>query len=407
MALALTLDARHSAQIDDTGSVIDTMVDTAIGGVAPRAVTVGELALKVDGRVEGDREALVVGASSIEDAQAGDIVFAENARHLNQAIKSRASAIVAFLDAVTPDKPLIRVENPRFAFIKILELFHPQLDAAPGIHPTAVLGSNVQLGRDVSIGANATVGDNVTLGDRTAVMPGCFVGDECVLGPDCILHPNVTLYRGCNLGARVIAHAGTVIGADGFGYMQVGGRSYKVPQIGTVEIGDDVEIGANCTIDRAKTGNTVIGERTKIDNLVHIAHNVKLGPDCVIVAQVGIAGSSTLGRAVILAGQVGVNMHVEIGDCARVLGKSSVFGNVKPGETVSGHPARPHMDTQRSLVEMGKLPETAKRVRALEKANSALQEENTRLWARMDALARYLGLETAALNAAESPTEDA
>jgi UDP-3-O-[3-hydroxymyristoyl] glucosamine N-acyltransferase len=356
-------------------------------------LTVEELATRIEGSVEGDRAAVVLGASSIEDAQVGDVVFAENARFLNQAIRSRASAIVAFLDAVTPDKPLIRVENPRFAFLKILELFRPQLNVSPGAHPSAVLGKNVRLGEGVSIGAHASIGDNVTLGDRTVVMPGCFVGDDCTLSEDCILYPNVTLYSGCVLGSRVVVHANTVLGADGFGYVQVGDRSYKVPQIGIVEIGNDVEIGANCAIDRAKTGSTTIGDRTKIDNLVHIAHNVKVESDCIIVAQVGIAGSSTLGRGVILAGQVGVKDHVQIGEGARVMAQAGLFGDVEPGETVSGYPARKHMQKQRQLAEIERLPDTAKLVRALEKSNGELRAENERLWARLDALTRRLGLD--------------
>lgn len=370
------------------------------GNGASRALTVGELAVRVEGHVAGDDAALVVSASNIDDAQVGDIVFAEDARHLNKAIKSRASAIVAFLDAVTPDKPLIRVENPRYAFIKILELFRPQLEVAIGIHPTAVVGKNVRMGHGVSVGAHAVLCDNVSLGDRAIVMPGCFLGEECVLGDDCILYPNVTLYPGSTLGVRVVIHANTVIGADGFGYMQVGDRSYKVPQIGIVEIGDDVEVGAGCTIDRAKTGSTVIGERTKIDNLVHIAHNVKVGPDCILVAQVGIAGSTTLGRGVIMAGQAGVKDHVHIADGAVVMAAAGVTGNVDARVVVSGYPARPHMQKQRQLAEVERLPETTKRVRALEQDNAALR-------ATVDALARKLGIDPATLEATGGSGETA
>ena len=367
--------------------MVATPVKSANGWDAPM-VTVGELASWVEGHVEGDTAALVKGVSSIEDAQVGDIVFAENDRFLNQAARSSASAIVAFLDAVTPDKPLIRVQNPRVAFLKILERFRPQLNVAPGVHPTAIVGHDVVLGDGVSVGAYAVVGDRAALGERTVVMPHCFIGDECALGADCILYPRVTLYSGCQIGARVVVHSGSVIGADGFGYVQVEGRSVKVPQIGIVEIGDDVEIGANCTIDRAKTGSTVIGARTKVDNLVHIAHNVKTGTDCIIVAQVGIAGSCTLGRGVILAGQAGIKDHVDIGDGATVMAQGGVFGDVEAGAKVSGYPARPHGQKQRQLVEIEHLPETAKRVRALEKANAELR-------ATVEALARNMGLRLA------------
>jgi UDP-3-O-[3-hydroxymyristoyl] glucosamine N-acyltransferase len=372
------------------------MADATINGEwMSRAVTVGELASRVEGQVEGDDAALVLGASSIEDAQHGDIVFAENARFLNQAIKSRASAIVAFLDAVTPDKPLIRVENPRYAFLKILELFRPQLNVTEGVHPTATIGQCVRLGEGASIGAFVAVGDGVSVGDRTIVMPGCFIGEDCAIGNDCILYPGVILYHGSLLGNRVVIHANTVIGADGFGYIQVGERSYKVPQIGIVDIGDDVEIGANCAIDRAKTGTTVIGDRTKIDNLVHIAHNVKVGSDCVIVAQVGVAGSSTLGRGVILAGQAGVVDHVSIGDGVVVMAQAGVIGDVDSSDKkVSGYPARPHMQKQRQLAEIEHLPETVKLVRRLEKRSEELSEANSELMARLAALERQLAIES-------------
>jgi len=356
------------------------------------SLTVEELAQRVEGALEGNGDALILGASSIEEAEFGDIVFAENARRLSEAEKSRASAIIAFLDATTPDKPLIKVDNPRHAFAKILELFAPRLNAQPGIHPTAILGQNVQLGEGVSIGPRVIIGDHTRIGDRTTLLASVCVGENCQIGQDCVLYPNVTLYPGSILRNRVIVHSGTVLGADGFGYMRIGDHCYKIPQIGVVEIEDDVEIGANCTIDRAKTGSTIIGARTKIDNLVHIAHNVKVGPDCIIVAQVGVAGSSQLGRGVTLAGQAGIKDHVTIGDGAVVLAQAGLFGDVAPGEVVSGYPARPHRERLRQDAAAANLPEYVKRIRALEKANAELTARNERLEQLVATLAERVGI---------------
>jgi UDP-3-O-[3-hydroxymyristoyl] glucosamine N-acyltransferase len=354
-------------------------------------MTVGELAQKVRGAVEGDQDAVIQGVSTIEDAENGDIVFAENSRFLSKAEKSRASAIVAFLDATAPDKPLIKVENPRYAFAKILELFAPNLRVTPGIHPTAVVEEGCTIGEGASIGAHVFVGRNVSIGPRTAVMPGCFVGDNCILGENCILYPNVTVRHNCVLGNRVYVHSGTVIGADGFGYMRIGDDSVKVPQVGNVEIDDDVEIGANCTIDRAKTGSTIIGPRTKIDNLAHIAHNVKVGPDCIVVAQVGVAGSTELGRGVMIAGQAGLKDHIKVGDGAVIMGQAGVFGNVEPGEIVSGYPARQHKESLRQSAALSSLPEYVKRIRQLEKDNRDLHDKADRLEKAFEILTARLG----------------
>lgn len=363
-----------------------TVDDSANGNAG--ALTVGEIAKRIHGAVEGDHAALIVGVSSIDEAEFGHVVFAENARFLAKAAKSRASAIVSFLDATTPDKPLIKVDNPRYAFAKILELFRQPLNVEPGIHPTAVVGRNAHFGANSSIGPHCTVGDNAKIGARTVFMPGCHVGDDCDIGDDCIVFPNVTLYPFTKLGSRVTIHSGTVIGADGFGYMRIGDHSYKVPHVGNVEIGDDVEIGANCAIDRAKTGSTIIGARTKIDNLVHIAHNVKTGTDCIIIAQVGVAGSVEMGHGVTLAGQAGLKDHISIGDGATVMARGAVFGDVKAGDQVSGYPARPHREKMRVEAATAKLPEYVRRIRALEKQNARMAE-------LLEIMAEKLGMQSA------------
>lgn len=359
-------------------AVAATMTDYTKGSSSlpepAAALTVKRLAEHVGGVVEGDDSQVIIGIANIEEADFGDIVFAEDSRNLNKATRSRASAILTFLDSLPADKPLIKVENPRIAYNSILELFNPPLKARPGIHPTAVIGRNVKIDETASIGPHVTIEDNNVIGARAIVQAGGFIGEDCELGEDCVLYPNVTLYQGTVIGARTRIHSGTVIGSDGFGYVRIGNRGHKVPHVGNVDIGEDVEIGANCAIDRAKTGSTVIGARTKVDNLVHIAHNVKTGTDCFIVAQVGIAGSTTLGRGVILAGQVGLKDHIQIGDGVTVMAQGGVFGDIEAGAVYSGYPARPHREKMRVEAATNNLPEYVKRIRALEKSNARLEQ---------------------------------
>lgn len=339
--------------------------------------TLAQVARLVEGQVVGAAETALSGVASIEEAEAGDLVFAESARFLAAALRSRAAAVLTASELaaeVSPaEKPLVLVGNPRLAFVRVLEAFAPRAAAPVGIHPTAQIGPGCHLGEEVSIGPNAVLGAGVTLGDRVVLGAGVSIGDGCAIGDDTILYPNVVLYRRVTVGKRCILHAGCILGADGFGYIPVGPSLRKVPQLGVVEIGDDVEIGANTCVDRAKTGATVIGSGTKLDNLVHIAHNVRVGQSCLIIAQVGIAGSTTLGNGVVLAGQAGVKDHVTIGDMARVGGQGGVVGNVAPGVTVSGYPARPHAEKMREYAAAAALPEYLKRIRALEKRLAELE----------------------------------
>lgn len=344
--------------------------------------TLGELAHLINGKLIGDPDIVIQGVASLEEAEEGDIVFAESPAYLQKADTSRATAVVTPREAAVPAKHCIEVDNPREAFSLILDSFAPLLHSHPGVHPSAEVAASAILGSNVSVGPFVFIGEGAVIGEGSAMFPGVVIGDNCTVGHNCLLYPNVTLYNGVSLGDRVIIHTGAVIGGDGFGYLQIGGASRKIPQIGTVEIGNDVEIGVNSAIDRAKTGSTTIGARTKIDNLVHIAHNCKIGEDCIIVAQVGIAGSCHIGRGVIMAGQSGVKDHTEVGDGAIIMARAGATNSISPGETVSGFPARPHRQKLRQEAALVLLPDYLKRIRSLEKTNEELLTRLEKLEAR-------------------------
>jgi UDP-3-O-[3-hydroxymyristoyl] glucosamine N-acyltransferase len=330
-------------------------------------MTVGSLAQQLNAQVDGDADAWITGVSSIEFAMEGDVVFAESPRYLRLAKQCPASAVIVWRDAPPIGKPLLRVESPRQAFVQALQLFAPQPHHHEGIAPTAVVSPEAELGAGVSIGAGCVIEAGARIGAGSVLYPLCYVGREVTIGEQCLLYPQVTLMHRVKLGNRVIVHSGTVIGADGYGYVTVDGVHRKVPHIGTVEIGDDVEIGANVCIDRAKTGATRIGSGTKIDNLVQVGHNVQVGENCLLVAQVGIAGSAHLGRYVVLAGQVGVADHVRIGDGAVVAAQSGVVGELRGGKRYFGTPAQEHMRQLRVIAYTNRLPELFERVRELER----------------------------------------
>jgi len=324
-----------------------------------------ELAEVVGGIVVGD-DVAIIGVTAVENAEEEHLTWAENPGILSRAISSTAAAVIAPMGSQMDGKPLLLVENPRLAFAKILKIFAWRDEAPFGIHPTAVIGDNFNAPEDVSIQANVYIGKNVTLGDKVVIYPGVHIGDNVKIGNDTIIYPNVTIYSHITIGKKVIIHAGAVIGSDGFGYVKSSNYHYKVPQIGTVVIEDYVEIGANVTIDRATTGTTTIKDGTKIDNLVHIGHNVSIGEKSIIVAQVGISGSVRIGNRVILAGQVGVKDHITIGDDTIVGAHSGVISNLDEGSFVSGYPARPHYEQMRIQAYLRKLPEMAKALRKLQ-----------------------------------------
>lgn len=334
-----------------------------------------ELADLVGGELNGNPDLQLSGAADIDDAEEGDIVFAETPKHLDVAIQSKASAIVAFPGATDSGKPTVTVRNPRYAFAQILAIFSPAKEREIGIHPSSMVGLNTSIGENPSIGQNVHVGNNTTVGKNVLIYPFVYIGDSVTIGDDCVLYPFASIMDGSVLGDRVVIHSGTVLGADGFGYTRVGDQHIKIPQIGNVVVGDDVEIGANVTVDKARTGKTEIGRGTKIDNLVHVAHNVKIGENCIVIAQVGISGSVQIGNRVILAGQAGFKDHVTIGDDAIICARAGVIGDIGPGEFVSGYPARDHKEQMRIHAAQQRLPALLKTIRDLEKRIKDLEEK--------------------------------
>ncbi|MBZ0220411.1 MAG: UDP-3-O-(3-hydroxymyristoyl)glucosamine N-acyltransferase [Candidatus Methylomirabilis sp.] len=335
-----------------------------------------ELATLVGGTVRGDGSSIITGAAPLGAAGPGDISFAAGNKHVGLLSKARASAVVVRSAGGAPEGlNLIIAENPELAFARILGVLRPQALPLPGVHPGAEVHPGAKLGARVSIQAFAVVEDGASVGDRTVLFPGVYVGRGAEIGPDCVIYPGVAIRENCRIGARVIIHCNSVIGSDGFGYARDKAKYVKMPQAGMVRIGDDVEIGACVTIDRATMGETVIGRGTKIDNLVQIAHNVKVGEDTVIVAQAGIAGSATVGSRVQIGGQSGVNGHISIGDDVGIGARSGVAQDVPPRSIYTGYPAIPHTDWLRAQNVYSKLPELKKKIAELEKRIAGLEAD--------------------------------
>jgi UDP-3-O-[3-hydroxymyristoyl] glucosamine N-acyltransferase len=316
------------------------------------------LADLVQGVLSGDPDTPIANARTLAEAQPGDITFVENDKHIQELAKSQASAAVVPASVSIGGRPVIQVKDPLAAFIAIVRHLHARPDeAVHGIDPRAAIHMTAHLGTNCNIHAFVTIGARSVLGDRCRIYPGCCIGRYCRLGDDVTLYPNAVLYDGTILGDRVTIHANAVLGADGFGYRLHDGKHVKVPQLGHVEIGDDVEIGACTTIDRGTFQATRVGEGTKIDNLVQVGHNCQVGRHNLFVSQMGIAGSSTTGDHVVVAGQVGIADHVHIGDRAVLGAKAGVPQDVPAGESVLGAPARPARDQKRILLTLDKLPE--------------------------------------------------
>jgi UDP-3-O-[3-hydroxymyristoyl] glucosamine N-acyltransferase len=332
--------------------------------------TLRELAALIGGRVVGDGGVEINGFTTVDDALPGALTFATNDSYFATALAGPAAAILVDASLARDDveKPLIAVENVRLALARVLVTLAPEQPRGPFRHPSAVIEPDAKLAPDVFVGAGAYVGSAVTIGAGSIVGAGAYVGDHVTVGHAVRLHPHATLLSGCVVGNRVVLHAGSVIGSDGFGWAFVDGRAERIPQIGNVVLEDDVEIGANSCIDRAQVGSTRVGAGTKIDNLVQVGHNCRIGKHCVIASLSGLAGSTVIGDYVKVAGQVGFRGHIAVGSGVTIAGQSGVWGDVEDGATISGNPAKDHREELRRQVMIRKLPKLFDRVDALERS---------------------------------------
>lgn len=334
------------------------------------------LAREVGGEAEGDPSLEIRGVAGIREAGPGEITFVANSRYVQYIERTGASALILAPGVANGTLPVLRAADPYVAYLKILRLFaSSDRDHEPGWHQSAVVEEGAEIAEDCHLGAQVYVGRDTRIGAGGVLMPGVVVLEDCEIGPGCRLFPGVVIREGARLGRNVTVHSGSVIGADGFGYAWDGSSHQKIPQIGSVEIGDDVEIGANVTIDRATTGWTRIGSGSRIDNLVQIAHNVAIGENSIIVAQAGISGSTEIGSGVTIAGQAGVTGHIRIGDGVVVAAQAGVTKSVPEGICVSGYPARPHDEALRTQGALNKLPALLRRVAELERKLRDLEDE--------------------------------
>ncbi len=337
-----------------------------------------EIAQIIDGELIGDSGIVITGVSGIKEAREGDITFIANPKYKSLVNSTRASAIIiSEEEQIKADIALIQTKDPSLAFARVLGIFSKETVNRPpvGIHESAIIGKNVQLGKDVAIQAYAVIEDDAKIGDRAVIYPGVYIGRGVQIGSDTVIYSQVSIRERVIIGDKVIIHNGTVIGSDGFGYSMLNGVYHKIPQVGMVVIEDDVEIGANVTIDRARFDKTLIGKGTKIDNLVQIAHNVVIGPNSILVAQTGISGSVTVGKNVILAGQAGVVGHLNIGDNSIIGAQSGIIKDLPPGSRVVGSPARSFGLAKRIQVFIKRLPELFKKIVDLEKKIKNLERE--------------------------------
>jgi len=342
-----------------------------------KQLSVSEIAARIQGRIEGNPEAVITGLAGIREAGEGDLAFVANMRYVNAAATTKATAVIVAEDWNRPcSSTLIRVKNPDKAYAEAALWFAPApVSLPPGIHPAAVVAPEAQIGSDVRIGPHCVIEPGAEIGNHCVIYAGCYIGHGVQIGDDSKLYPHVTIREYCRIGKRAIIHNGTVIGSDGFGYVQEGAVRKKIPQIGIVVIGDDVEIGANVTIDRARFGQTRIGNGVKMDNLIQVAHNVTIGENCVIVAQTGISGSTTIGARTILAGQVGVVGHLEIGPDVIVGAQAGVSKDIPAGLYVTGSPAIPHDKFTKSHAHVMRLPELKDKITQMEQRLAKIEQQ--------------------------------
>lgn len=334
-----------------------------------------EIAEYCQGILVGNGDIIITGIASLDEATRGQISFVAQKKFWPKMETSQASAFIVPMEVTEARVPIIRTENPYLAYARVAAFFSVKPFQAKGVSKEARLGQNCQIDANVSIYPFVYIGDNVQIGPEVTIYPGVYIGNEVSIGKGCTIYPNVTIMDRCIIGARVMIHSGVAIGSDGFGYARDGAKHVKIPQLGMVQIDDDVEIGANTTIDRAALEKTWLKRGTKIDNLVQVAHNVVIGEDTLLISQVGISGSAEVGDNVILAGQVGVAGHIKIGDRVIVVGKSGVTGSLKEGSVVSGIPAIPHQEWLRASAAYRRLPELLKEVRALKEKIANLEKK--------------------------------
>jgi len=340
------------------------------------SLTVAELAALLECPFEGEGGTPITGVSSLEDAVEGDLVFLAHPRFRDLLRRTKASAAIIPEEETFAGIPVIKTKNPHLAFVRAVEIFFKPYLPRPGIHRLAHVSGSARLGRDVSVGAFTSIGDEVEIGDGTVLFPLVSVYPRVRVGRNCIIHSQVCIREDCRIGDRVILHCGVVVGSEGFGYIQDEGKTHrKIPQKGVVVIEDDVEIGANTTIDRASLGKTIIRRGTKIDNLVQIAHNVEIGPQAVIAAQTGVAGSTKIGRNVVAAGQVGITDHVQIGDEVLIAAKTGVTKNVPEKAVIAGIPHLDIREWRKAWVSIPRLYDLIKEVKRLKKKIEALEKK--------------------------------
>ena len=338
----------------------------------------GNLAERVGGRVVGDADRVIRGLATLEEAGPDQLSFLSNTKYREAARRTRAGAILIEPGSGIEGPALVEVDEPYLALAKILHLFEAGASEAREVSPEAHLGRNVRLGQDVSIAPFAVIGDDVELGDRVTIGAGSVVGSGCRVGTGSILMPRVVIYPGTEIGCDCLLHAGVVLGSDGFGFATSGGRHHKLPQLGRVVLKDDVELGANTTVDRGTLGETVIGANSKLDNLVMIAHGVTLGESCLMAGQSGVAGSTQVGSNVTFAGQSGAAGHLKIADGTVVAAKTAVFSDIHSGAFVAGTPAVDHRTWKRSQILIKRLPDLRKELSELKRRVEALEATEAR-----------------------------
>ncbi|MGR3317762.1 MAG: UDP-3-O-(3-hydroxymyristoyl)glucosamine N-acyltransferase [Candidatus Anammoxibacter sp.] len=320
----------------------------------------------IKGELVGNGSARITGVASIDKAGQGDITFIKNESLIEKAHISNASAIVIHRKVEGLKTPLIVTKEPFLSFVKFLnEVSAASKKRSRTVHPSAVISSNSKLGRNLSIGPNVVIEDNVTIGDDVTIYPNTFIGPDCSIGNSTFIYANVTIIEQTTIGSSVTIHSGTVIGTDGFGYLQKDGKHIKIPQVGGIEIGDDVEIGANVTIDRAALDKTIIGNGVKIDNHSHIAHNVEIGDNTMLIAYAKIAGGTKIGKNVMIAEDVGITDNATIGDNCMIGGGSKVYKSLPPGSIVWGSPAKPLKEEKKIQAIIKKLPEMRQKLKQI------------------------------------------